>query len=197
MQSRDPDGMQGFKNTGSVKEHTEHKNSEIPAIRSSSKFPPERYIRTFFRVSLWFKAVFASTEIVGGMIAFFVTRQFLVQVANVITQGELREDPGDILANYLRHAVLGFSVSSRHFTAVYLLTHGVIKLWLVVGLLRIRLWYYPTALVVFSLFVVYQIYRFSYTHSLMLLFITAVDLVVIGLTWHEYRYLRRNPAALA
>ena len=163
-------------------------------MRSIKKFMGERYIRIVFRISLWFKAVFAGIEIIGGIIAFFVSRQFLVQVANAITQGELQEDPSDLVANYLRHAAHHFSVSARHFTAIYLLAHGIIKLWLVVGLLRMRLWYYPTALVVFSLFIVYQLYRFSHTHSLMLLFITAVDLVVIGLTWHEYRYLRRNRA---
>lgn len=163
-------------------------------MRLLRKFLGERYIGAVFRISLWFKAVFAATEIVGGIIAFFVTRQFLVQVANAITQGELQEDPNDLFANYLLHAVHHFSLNTRYFTAIYLLAHGIIKLWLVVGLLRLRLWYYPTALVVFSLFVVYQLYRFSHTHSIALLFITAVDLVVIGLTWHEYRYLRRNRA---
>lgn len=159
---------------------------------SIKKFLNERYIRIAFRISLWFKAVFAVTEIAGGVVAFFVTRMFLVHAANVITQGELNEDPNDFFANYLRHAVQHFSVNTRHFTAIYLLAHGIIKLWLVVGLLRVRLWYYPTALVVFALFVVYQLYRFSQTHSLALLFVTAVDLVVIVLTWHEYRYLRRS-----
>lgn len=165
-------------------------------MRFLKKFISERYIRTVFRISLWIKAVFAVTEIVGGVIAFFISRQFLVQVASTITQGELNEDPSDLVANYLRHAAHHFSVSTRHFTAIYLLVHGIIKLWLVVGLLRLRLWYYPTALIVFSLFVVYQLYRFSHTHSLTLLFITAVDLVVIALTWHEYRYLRNNRAVL-
>lgn len=176
----------------SVKAHTDPRISEMPGMRILKKSLDERYIRIVFRVSLWFKAAFAATEIIGGIIAFFVSRQFLVQVADAITQGEMKEDPTDLIANYLRHAVHHFSGSTRHFTAVYLLAHGVIKLWLVVGLLRMRLWYYPTALVVFSLFVVYQCYRFSHTHSPMLLLITAVDLVVIGLTWHEYRYLRRN-----
>ncbi len=160
------------------------------------KYMDERTIRNVFRVSLWFKAVFAGTEVVGGITAFFISRQFLVQVANAITQGELNEDPGDLVANYLRHAVHHFSVGTRHFTAIYLMGHGIIKLWLVIGLLRMRLWYYPTALVVFSLFIVYQLYRFSHTHSLALLFVTVVDLVVIGLTWHEYRYLRRDRTML-
>jgi uncharacterized membrane protein len=38
---------------------------------------------------------------------------------------------------------------------------------------------------------VYQLYRFSLSHSLWLVLITLVDLVVIALTWQEYRYVRR------
>jgi uncharacterized membrane protein len=74
--------------------------------------------------------------------------------------------------------------------ALYLLIHGALKLWLVLGLLREKLWYYPTAIAVFSLFIGYQLYRFSFTHSAFLLLITAIDLVVVALTWHEYNYLR-------
>ncbi len=65
------------------------------------------------------------------------------------------------------------------------------ELWLIIGLLREKLWYYPIAIIIFGLFTVYQLYRFSFTHSVWLLLITAVDVIVIGLTWHEYRYLRR------
>jgi uncharacterized membrane protein len=45
--------------------------------------------------------------------------------------------------------------------------------------------------VVFALFIGYQIYRYTFTHSILLLLITAVDLVVIAFTWHEYKYLRQ------
>jgi uncharacterized membrane protein len=107
-----------------------------------------------------------------------------------MTREELLEDPRDFIANYLFQSAQHFSVSARNFTAVYLLSHGVIKLWLIIGLLRQRLGYYPVAISIFGLFIVYQLYRFSLTHSLWLLVITAVDVLVIGLTWHEYRYLR-------
>ncbi|MGA9334221.1 MAG: DUF2127 domain-containing protein [Rudaea sp.] len=150
----------------------------------------EKTIHLVFVVSLWLKAAFALVEIVGGFIAYFVTHEFLIGIARVITQGELAEDPHDRVANYLHHAVENFSIDSQHFTAVYLLGHGLVKLWLVIGLLRERLWYYPAALVIFSAFIGYQAYRFYFTCSFLLLFVTFVDLIVIALTWHEYRYLK-------
>jgi uncharacterized membrane protein len=48
------------------------------------------------------------------------------------------------------------------------------------------------AIAVFAVFIVYQIYRFTLTHSIWLLAITLLDIVVIWLTWQEYRFLRRR-----
>jgi uncharacterized membrane protein len=135
--------------------------------------------------------LFALGEIVGGIFAFFVTREFLLKTASVLTQHELAEDPRDLIANFLLHSAQSLSISTQRFMGLYLLSHGSIKLWLIMGLLREKLWYYPTGIVVFGLFIVYQLYRFSFTHSVWLLFVTAVDLIVIALTWHEYKYLRR------
>lgn len=152
----------------------------------------ERHIHLFFVVSLWAKGLFALSEIVGGFAAFFVTKQFLVAIAVWVTKYELAEDPHDVIANFFLHSVQNLSFGTQYFAAVYLLVHGVIKLWLIVGLLRQRLGYYPSALVVFGLFIVYQLYRYTYTHSIWLLLLTVIDFVVIGLTWHEWGYLRRQ-----
>ncbi|MHB8348487.1 MAG: DUF2127 domain-containing protein [Acidiferrobacterales bacterium] len=159
---------------------------------TANRFLSERTIHFVFRVILWVKGLFALTEIAGGVTAFFVRRQFLVGVASAITQGELAEDPHDLIANFLLHSAEHLSISTQQFTAYYLLSHGLVKLWLIVGLLRERLWYYPTALVVFGLFILYQLYRFDSTHSPWLLLITVIDLVVIALTWHEYRFRGRT-----
>jgi len=155
-----------------------------------SRLVEEKNIHLAFEVSLFLKAVFAVAEIVTGIGAYFVTQQLVFRLVERITREELFEDPRDAVANYLFQSAQHFSVSTRNFTALYLLSHGVIKLWLIIGLLRARLSYYPVAMAVFGLFIVYQLYRFSATHSPWLLLITVVDVVVIGLTWHEYRYLR-------
>lgn len=156
------------------------------------KFFGEGRIRLAFKISLWIKGAFALTEIAGGVAAFFVTQRLLAGLASAIVQGELAEDPRDLVANYLLHSVQGLSIGTQHFAAVYLLSHGVIKLWLIAGLLRERLRYYPAALIVFGLLIFYQLYRFAFSHSLWLLLITAVDVAVVALTWHEYRYMRRS-----
>jgi uncharacterized membrane protein len=80
-----------------------------------------------------------------------------------------------------------FSVASKSFYAFYLLSHGVIKLLLVIGLLRNQLWSYPASLIALAAFIIYQLYRFSYTHSVGLIALTLFDFLVIALIWHEWR----------
>jgi uncharacterized membrane protein len=160
----------------------------------TGKFLDEKRIHLIFEVSLLIKGAFAGLEIIGSFLVYFVPKHFIVGLVAMLTQSELAEDPRDLVANYLLHAAHHLSVGTKHFAALYLLSHGAVKLWLIVGLLRERLWYYPVALIVFAAFIGYQLYRFSFTHSAFLILLTAVDIVVIILTWHEFRYLRRHRA---
>jgi uncharacterized membrane protein len=152
--------------------------------------PSERTLHLAFVVTLWAKAAFAAAEVVAGIATWFVSNELLLRWTVALTRDELVEDPHDLVANYLLHLARNLSIGARTFAAVYLLAHGVVKLWLVIGLLRRRLRYYPLAIVVFLAFIAYQLYRYSVSASLLLLFLTALDLVVIMLTWHEWRYVR-------
>ncbi len=138
------------------------------------------------------KGVYAFLEIVTGIIAFFVTKTFIVSVVAFLSHGELLEDPRDFFANYFMTIINNFSIHTKYLLAFYLLTHGVIKLLLVVGLLRRKLLAYPVSIVVFSLFIIYEIYRYFHTFSIPLLLLTILDVVIISLTIHEYRYIKSH-----
>ena len=125
-----------------------------------------------FQLSLLCKAMFAAAEILAGIGAYFVTQQLVFRLVDRLTRAELFQHPHDLIANYLYASAEHFSLSTRNFTAAYLLSHGVVKLWLIVGLLREKHWYFPLAIAVFGLFIVYQLYRFSLSHSPWLILIT-------------------------
>jgi len=152
---------------------------------------PERYLHLAFRVALWIKGAFALGELASGSLFFFIGHDAVVDWATDVTHGELAEDPDDLIATLLLRSAHHLSASSQHFLGVYLAAHGIVKLALVAGLLRSMLWMYPAAIAVFAAFVAYQLYRFAGSHSPWLLVLTAIDLVVIVLTWHEYQYMRR------
>jgi uncharacterized membrane protein len=109
-----------------------------------------------------------------------------------LTQEELVEDPKDFVATHLLGWAQNLSVNAKAFYAFYLLSHGAVKILLVMGLLRNKLWSYPASLIVLGLFIVYQLYRFSYTHGAGLIVLTVFDVFMMGLIWHEYELLRRH-----
>lgn len=144
-----------------------------------------------FQLSLVFKGAFAAFEVAAGLLSYLVTPQFVFSLVQAITRTELSEDPRDFVATRLLQGAQDLSLSSQQFAGFYLLSHGILKLWLIAGLWRGRIGYYRVAIGVFSLFIVYQCYRYTLTHSSLLLLITFIDAVVIWLTWAEYRRLAR------
>ena len=152
----------------------------------------EQSIHRIFEVSVLLKGAHALIECIGGLALAFVSTSEIVALVNKVTQNELIEDPHDFVAIHLFSLVQGFSVGSKNFYVFYLVSHGIIKLALVAGLLRSKLWAYPASLVVLAIFVAYQIYRFSYTQSIGLMVLTVFDLFVMVLIWHEYGLMRRH-----
>lgn len=152
----------------------------------------ERRIHQLFELSLLLKGAHAALECIGGLALALTNNQSIRGLVAQATQGELAEDKSDFLANHLVLWAQGFSIETQHFYALYLLSHGVVKLALVAALLMRKLWAYPTAIVVFGLFIAYQLYRYTQTHGIGLLLLTALDLLVVGLTWHEYGLMRRH-----
>ncbi|QKC68407.1 DUF2127 domain-containing protein [Mesorhizobium loti] len=155
----------------------------------------EHRIHQIFEVSLWLKGAHALTECVGGILLYVVTTDTIASWVNALTAEELIEDPNDFIAGHLSRMASHFSVASKEFYAFYLLSHGLIKLALVVGLLRGKLWSYPASLAALGLFMVYQVYRYSYTQSFGLLVLTVFDAVVMVLIWHEWRIVRQHKPA--
>ncbi|MEI8337649.1 MAG: DUF2127 domain-containing protein [bacterium] len=156
----------------------------------------EKYIYEFFELSILLKAINAVIEIILGLIIFFITQDFIHDVITFFTSKELIEDPTDLFANYFFVSGNNFAATSHIFIIIYLLVHGVIKLILMLSLFKNKLWAYPLSIIFFSLFIFYQIYRFTYTHSLWLILFTIFDILVVWLVWHEYISLKKNAKSI-
>ena len=138
----------------------------------------EKRIHQLFVVSVLAKGLHALIEIAGGLALYLFSADAIARWLNEI-------DRHDWIA---RH----FPVSEQRFYAFYLLSHGLVKIVLVVFLLREKLWAYPASIAVFTLFIAYQLYRFSFTHDIGLILLSIFDLFVIALAIHEYRLLRKH-----
>jgi uncharacterized membrane protein len=138
----------------------------------------ERSVHRIFVVSVLTKGAHALIEIAGGFALYLFSAGATARWLDEIDRNGWLE----------RH----FPASEQEFYAFYLLSHGLVKSVIVVGLLREKLWAYPASFAVFGAFIAYQLYRYSYTHDAGLILLSIFDLFVIYLAAHEYRLLRKH-----
>jgi len=144
------------------------------------------WLHDAFEVGVFAKFVHGLGELLGAGLLLFKANA-IGNWLYYLTFWELQEDPHDWLAlqidkfgNYL--------VMAKHgFPEFYLFSHGLINALLALALWSKKMWAYPTAITVLTLFVLYQFYRYSHTHSVVLLLVAVWDIVVIWLTIGEYR----------
>lgn len=157
------------------------------------KFFKEKEIHRIFEISLILKGIHAVIEIITSFLILWVTPHFINKTIYLLTQEELTEDPTDIFSNYLVGLSQHFSTNTQLFVFLYLISHGVIKLFLVTSLLKNKLWAYPASMAALFLFIFYQLYRYNITHSIWLILLTIFDVFLLGLTWHEYNFVKKHP----
>lgn len=140
-----------------------------------------------FEIGLLLKGIHGLAEIVGGVLLLFLTPSRLTSLIRFLTRRELLEDPRDKVANFLLNLSNSFSISTQHFFVFYLMSHGIIKCILILLLWRRKLWAYPLSIAILILFIAYQVYRYTLTQSVFLILLTIFDVVMIALTYLEYK----------
>jgi uncharacterized membrane protein len=145
-----------------------------------------------FEIGIFLKALNGAAEIVAGVLLYVVPANAITDALERVTQHQLSKDHSDFIATHLLRFTEHFSTGSKIFAAAYLLSHGIVKVVLVWALFRKKLWAYPAAIAIFAAFGVYQMYRYSVSPSVAMIALTVLDVVVIVLTWIEYRRLKRE-----
>ena len=151
--------------------------------------PKSSAVHILFLIGIIGKGVDGLLETLGGLMLFVVTPAQIQSLVQALSLHELSRDPNDLIATYMLNSAGSLSAGTERFAAIYLLWHGFVKIVLVAALLRKRKWGYLAGIAAFSLFLVYQIYRYLHTRSPELLALSVVDVFVIALTWLEYERL--------
>ena len=146
-----------------------------------------KLIDKIFEVVILVKSFFGFFEVLAGIVfavsGKLIINNFIIELA----QQEILEDPNDIIANYLINSLRDFSAGSYLFAVMYLILHGAANIFLAMALLKNKIWAYHWAMVGFTLFIIYQVYRYFHTHSLLLLFLTLFDVFIVIIIILEYR----------
>lgn len=154
-------------------------------FRRTTQTKSNRGLHQLFELAIFVKGVDGALETLGGLLILFVPLHSLDTVVRWLVAHELSESR-DWLAGAAKHLLSSLSLDTKLFASIYLMGHGLVKIFLVYALWREKLWAFPAALSFIALFVVYQLYRFTHTHSTALLIFALLDVCVAWFIWREY-----------
>lgn len=144
----------------------------------------------FFVIGMWWRIIYGSLRILLGFAVLKIIGMPLIDVLTKVMSHELIEDPQDLFYSF-GNAILGHHpVHVSYFLAVYFIFWGVIDTVLSYQLLKHKLWAFPLSIVLIGVFILYELIRFTYNHSLILLWVIFVDGVITYLIWREYTKLK-------
>lgn len=149
----------------------------------------KKIVDVFFSLGLIIKGFDALLEVIAGIFIFSSTSKIYEYIALRLANRQFLQDPTDFWVRSFLNTASHISVASLHFAAIYLIIHGVIKLFIVLSLFAKKAWAYPTAITLLILFILYQLYRYIFTHSVLLLILSVFDIIIVWLIWQEYRML--------
>ncbi len=153
-----------------------------------------RAVHWLFDAAVILKAVNGVLEVAGGLILLAKPGWVGPAVASWAVDLMLHHS-----ANRIGKALAvwgyGLQAGTEQFASIYLMAHGVAKLFIAWGLIREKLWAFPVGLVVFGLLIAYQLYRYTHTHSNTLALLVLLDVAVCYLIWREWGYRRNGDEA--
>jgi uncharacterized membrane protein len=161
-----------------------------PDERLSKSCDKAWLLHRIFELAVLAKGLDGAVELIGGLLLLVLSPAAIKSTIFLLVQGELKEDPTDLVANLLVHNT-STVIQTRFAACAFLIVHGVVKLALVSGLVTNQLWSYPAAIVVFTGFTIYQVYQLTQQNSWFLEIVTILDIIVVLSVIAEYRHVKR------
>jgi uncharacterized membrane protein len=145
---------------------------------------------SLFHISLIIKTIQGTAELLLGFAFLYIQSSTVTLFLQEFTRDELVENPYDKTSHFLLQTGNSIIASGTLFIALYLLSHGIIKLLLIIGILKKKLEAYYIFITILTLFIIYQLYRYSITHSVLVLIFTIFDILFCWLVWKESKILK-------
>jgi uncharacterized membrane protein len=152
------------------------------------RFLSRKTFHAIFRAGVLVKAIDSVAEMALGFLFYFLDPRTINKIIFFFSGDELTEQQRDPVWKFFFHGFTGITADVQYFLAFLLIAHGIMKLFLVVGLLKKKDWVYPVSGIAFACFVLYQTYRLTYDPSAWLAILTLFDVIFVALIFHEYSY---------
>jgi uncharacterized membrane protein len=152
----------------------------------------DKILHDLFNVTILIKGINGVWEIIVGVLFLIFKRETIYRAIITLTEQKIVSGLSHSANNYVIRQANNFSTNTKYFIAFYFLFYGVVNIFLVVSLLRGKLWAYPTAILFFIFFILYQFYIFFLRRSSLLLLFTIFDVCLVFLAWLEYQRVKKN-----
>jgi uncharacterized membrane protein len=156
-------------------------------------FHPKTLLDKTYEIGIIIKGVDGVLELIGGVLVLTLSSHTINGITGFLTQDALQENPHNLIATHIAHAGHNLAAGHNIYAALFLLTHGLVKVVLVTCLLLNKLWAYPWALGALSLFLVYQAYQLIVSPGFGFAFLTVLDIFIIWLIYREWQIVRSEP----
>ena len=143
------------------------------------------FLNRFLKLAIIIKGIDGILDVLTSIILFFYGSSFLVKIIPFLLRKELIEDPQDLVANYLFNSTQHILPNTKLFIIIYLAIHGLIKIGLALAIRSHNIKAYKITAIILAIFICYQFYRFSHTHSSFLLLVTLFDMTILYLIYNE------------
>jgi uncharacterized membrane protein len=155
----------------------------------------EKITHGLFLLTIVAKGSLGLAQIATAAAIFFGITDRLPRFAQSLIAAELAEDPNDFLAARVVSMLKAFPTLDFTFYTYYFAAHGLLHVVVVAALLTGASWAYPSAMVVLAVFIVYQMFEWMAVGGTMLLVLSAIDFLVIFLTFIEWNNHTRRKRA--
>jgi len=163
-------------------------------LKPNKWFQPKTLLDKTYEIGILIKGFDGAMELLGGLFLLVVPASAINHLTHSLVDTELNNDPHDFLAVHILHYGTQLAQGHNIFAIIFLLTHGLVKVGLVIALLRQKFWAYPLAIIALGIFLLYQIYLVFTQSTLAMIFLTLLDMLIIWLVWREWKHIGRRTA---
>lgn len=147
-----------------------------------------------FRISMWWRIIYGVFRVFLSTILFKLVGTPFSELFYRLMSHEEVQRPSDRVFQFIYEVLQNHSFTITYFVASYLLFWGIVDIFLSISLLRHKLWAFPISLTLITFFVLYEMYRITYTHSIILLWVIIIDIVIALIINREYKVLKEERA---
>src|SRR6201999_1023354 len=108
-----------------------------------ARFHPQTLLDKTYEIGLAIKFIDGIFELVGGVLVLTLSASTINGITRFLTENALQNDPHNYIATHIAKAGAHLAAGHNLFAAAFLLTHGLVKVVLVICLFLNKFWAYP------------------------------------------------------